>query len=69
MTLSPLHSSISRRRFITAAGATVALAASTRLRAARVPASDRVVIGVIGWGMQGSNNRGCYETLEVDSMI
>jgi predicted dehydrogenase len=56
MTLAPLHSSISRRRFLATAGASVAVASSAHLRAARVPASDRITIGVIGWGMQGPNN-------------
>jgi len=55
MTLAPL-SPISRRRFIAAAGASIAVASSTRLRAARVAASDRITLGVIGWGMMGPAN-------------
>lgn len=47
---------ISRRSFLASASATLAVASSARLRAARVPASDRVVVGVVGWGMQGPNN-------------
>jgi predicted dehydrogenase len=47
---------ISRRSFLASAGASLAVASSARLRAARVPASDRVVVGVVGWGMQGPNN-------------
>jgi predicted dehydrogenase len=49
-------SQLSRRSFLATAGATVAVAASPRLRAARVPAHERITIGVIGWGMQGPNN-------------
>ena len=47
---------ISRRSFLASASATLAVASSARLRAARVPASDRVIVGVVGWGMQGPNN-------------
>jgi predicted dehydrogenase len=52
MTVSP----ISRRSFMTAAGAAAAVASSPRLRAAYVPAHERITIGVVGWGMQGPNN-------------
>ncbi len=47
---------ISRRSFLASAGASLAVASSARLRAARAPASGRVVVGVVGWGMQGPNN-------------
>ncbi len=47
---------ISRRQFLAAAGATLAIASSARLRAARTAASDRITIGIIGWGMIGPEN-------------
>jgi len=50
------NASISRRRFLASAGASIAIASSSRLRAARVPASDRITLGVIGWGMMGPSN-------------
>jgi hypothetical protein len=46
----------SRRRFLQSAGATAVLARSGWARAAFVPASDRISIGVIGWGMMGPAN-------------
>jgi predicted dehydrogenase len=45
-----------RRRFLASAGASLLAARSRLARAARAPASDRVTVGVIGWGMQGPNN-------------
>jgi predicted dehydrogenase len=51
---------ITRRRFIAAAGAAVALPtfipASALGRQGRPAASGRVVLGVVGWGMQGPGN-------------
>ena len=47
---------ITRREFIQSAAATAALAASPFARARRVAASDRITIGVIGWGMMGPAN-------------
>ena len=47
---------ISRRRFLQAAGATAALTSGPLARAARVAASDRITIGIIGWGMMGPAN-------------
>jgi predicted dehydrogenase len=49
-------SHISRRHFLASAAATVAVTSSPRLRAARVAASDRINIGIIGWGMIGPEN-------------
>ena len=49
-------SAITRRQFIQSAAATAALAASPFARARRVAASDRITIGVIGWGMMGPAN-------------
>jgi predicted dehydrogenase len=50
----PKH--LSRRQFLASAGASLAVASSPRLRAARAPASDRITIGIIGWGMIGPEN-------------
>ncbi|MGB0080274.1 MAG: Gfo/Idh/MocA family oxidoreductase, partial [Terracidiphilus sp.] len=49
-------SSVTRRHFLASAGASIAVASSSRLRAARAAASNRVTVGVVGWGMQGPNN-------------
>src|ERR1700749_826810 len=51
-----ISSAISRRSFVKSAGAATMLAASPFARAGRVAASDRITLGVIGWGMQGPNN-------------
>ena len=53
---SPLSSSFTRRNFLKTAGAAAALSSSPFARAGRVPASDRITIGVIGWGMMGPAN-------------
>ncbi len=53
---SSRSSSFTRRHFLASAGASIAVVYSPHLRAARVPASNRVTVGVIGWGMQGPNN-------------
>ncbi len=45
-----------RRRFLQAAGATVAMSSSALARAGRVSASNRITVGVIGWGMMGPAN-------------
>jgi predicted dehydrogenase len=49
-------SSFTRRRFLKAAGAAVAVSRTGWARAARTPASNRITIGVIGWGMMGPAN-------------
>ena len=51
-----ISSALSRRSFVKSAGAATMLAASPFARAGRVAASDRITLGVIGWGMQGPNN-------------
>ena len=62
MNKSAFRSGISRRRFLTATG--VALAAPTIIpasalgRQGNAPASERVALGVVGWGMQGPGNTG-----------
>ena len=49
-------SAITRRRFIQSAAAAAAVSAAPFARAGRVPASERITIGVIGWGMMGPGN-------------
>jgi predicted dehydrogenase len=57
MTIHPLRtSSLSRRQFLQSAGAAALLANGTLGRAARVSASNRITLGVIGWGMMGPSN-------------
>ena len=51
---SPMN--ISRRQFFQSAAATAAIIASPLARASRMPASNRITIGVIGWGMMGPAN-------------
>src|SRR6202046_67049 len=53
--LSPT-SSLTRRRFLTTAGAAVALARSAWAQGNRASASNRITVGVIGWGMMGTAN-------------
>jgi hypothetical protein len=48
--------SINRRRFIQAAGAAALVARAPWARAARTAPSNRITIGVIGWGMIGPEN-------------
>ena len=49
-------SSLTRRRFLKAAGAAAAVSSSPWARAGRVAASNRITVGVIGWGMMGPAN-------------
>ena len=51
-----MSSAITRRKFMQSAAAAAALSASPFARARRVPASNRITIGVIGWGMMGPAN-------------
>ncbi|MGA7110527.1 MAG: Gfo/Idh/MocA family oxidoreductase [Terracidiphilus sp.] len=53
---SAAAASLTRRRFLQAAGAAVVLSRSKLARANRVSASNRITIGVIGWGMMGPAN-------------
>ncbi len=48
--------SLSRRRFLQTAGAAAIAARSPWARAGRAAASDRITMGVIGWGMMGPAN-------------
>jgi predicted dehydrogenase len=48
--------SLSRRNFLHSAGAAALLAGTSWARAGRPPASDRITMGVIGWGMMGPAN-------------
>ncbi|MFP5207958.1 MAG: Gfo/Idh/MocA family protein [Acidobacteriota bacterium] len=45
-----------RRSFLKAAGAAAILPARAWARSGRPPASDRITLGVIGWGMMGPSN-------------
>jgi predicted dehydrogenase len=45
-----------RRNFLKVAGAAVAASSTTWARGFRPPASERITIGVIGWGMMGPAN-------------
>ena len=56
------NSSFTRRRFIQAAGAAAALSRSGW--AARPSASNRITIGVIGWGMMGPANTKAFLTMD-----
>jgi predicted dehydrogenase len=56
MTILPSASQFSRRKFMQAAGATAVLSRSAFARAGRVAPSDRITMGVIGWGMMGPAN-------------
>jgi predicted dehydrogenase len=51
-----LRSSITRRRFLTAAGAAITMSRGAWARSGRVAASNRITLGVIGWGMMGPAN-------------
>jgi predicted dehydrogenase len=48
--------SLSRRRFLHSAGAAALLAHPALARAGRAPASNRITMGVLGWGMMGPAN-------------
>jgi predicted dehydrogenase len=52
---SPL-SLLTRRNFIKVAGAAAILPGSAWARASRLSASNRITLGVIGWGMMGPSN-------------
>jgi len=56
MTASSSASALTRRKFIQSAAAAAAFSASPFARASRVPAHERITIGVIGWGMMGPAN-------------
>ncbi len=47
---------ITRRHFLQSAAAAAAFSAAPFARARRVPAHERITIGVIGWGMMGPAN-------------
>ena len=52
----PAFTAISRRQFVKTAAAATAFATAPFARARRVPAHERITIGVIGWGMMGPAN-------------
>lgn len=49
-------SSFTRRHFLASAGASLVAAHAAFARAGRIPASDRITLGVVGWGMMGPAN-------------
>jgi len=51
-----------RRTFLKAAGAAAMLPAGAWARSGRPPASDRITLGVIGWGMMGPSNTKVFLT-------
>ena len=53
---SSLPSRPNRRTFLTGAGAAMLVPRSAWARTGRVSASNRITIGVIGWGMMGPAN-------------
>ena len=60
MKASSLNSKISRRRFLATTGAAVAapmiVPASVLGQSSRPAPSERIVIGIVGWGMMGPGN-------------
>ena len=56
-------SAITRRKFIQSAAVAAAFSASPFARARRVPAHERITIGVIGWGMMGPANTKVFPQL------
>ncbi len=65
---SAFNTKVSRRKFLAAAGAAIALPtiipSSVLGRQGQVAPSNRVVLGVVGWGMQGPGNTS--EFLRID---
>src|SRR5882762_7206279 len=68
MKKSSAKSGISRRRFIAATGFAVAaptiIPASALGRGAQAAPSERVTLGVVGWGMQGPSNTDAFLKLK-----
>ncbi|MCX6924507.1 MAG: Gfo/Idh/MocA family oxidoreductase, partial [Verrucomicrobia bacterium] len=64
MNKSSLHSGISRRRFLAAAGLAIAapnfIPASALGRQGQTAPSSRIVMGVVGWGMMGPGNTDAF---------
>ena len=59
---SLLSSGLSRRRFLAATGLALASPTvfTTYVREGRAAPSERVTIGVVGWGMQGPGNTDAF---------
>src|SRR5437016_3536737 len=68
MKKSTLNSGLSRRRFLAATGLAVAaptiIPASVFGRAGKATPSERVTLGVVGWGMQGPGNTDAFLRLK-----
>ena len=64
MKKTPLASGISRRRFLAATGLAIAgptiLPASVFGSVGRAAPSERITLGVVGWGMQGPSNTSAF---------
>ena len=64
MNKTPFHSKVSRRRFLATTGAAVVLPAivpSSVFGLGDKPApSNRITLGVVGWGMQGPGNTAAF---------
>src|SRR5207247_5101018 len=62
--MKPINPKISRRRFIATTAAAVAaptiIPASALGAAGRPAPSERITMGVVGWGMQGRSNTGSF---------
>ena len=56
MTVHSVDSAVTRRKFIQSATAAAALSVAPFARGRRIPAHERITIGVIGWGMMGPAN-------------
>jgi predicted dehydrogenase len=61
---SPFNTKVSRRRFLAAAGAAAALPTIIPLsalgRGGKTAPSERITMGVVGWGMQGPGNTASF---------
>ena len=53
---SSAFTGLTRRDFLKVAGAAAVFPGNAWARASRTPASDRITLGVIGWGMMGPGN-------------
>src|SRR5437667_7724917 len=58
--MKPMHAKVSRRQFIATTAAAIAaptfIPASALGKAGRPAPSERIVVGIVGWGMQGPGN-------------
>src|SRR5262245_50370917 len=68
-----LNSGISRRRFLATTGAALAaptfIPASAFGRADKPAPSERIALGVVGWGMQGPGNTDAFLSLKACQVV